>query len=125
MNAQGNFCPYCGRLLKTSAPVYTYAPVQPVALPQKKPVNGLGIAAFVLGIVSLLLGFYLFVASIVGIVLGAIGVARRKKYRLNGLAIAGLVMSCVACAIWFFIWIFSLFFFTSSFFYLFLLFALI
>lgn len=125
MNAQANFCPYCGRPLKTSAPAYTYAPVQPVALPQKKPVNGLGIAAFVLGIVSLLLGFYLFVVSIVGIVLGAIGVARRKKYRLNGLAIAGLVISCVAFVFWFFFWIFNVFFFASALFFLFFLFALV
>ena len=130
IDAQARFCSRCGRQLNTPAPVYTYAPVyapvQPAvpvqpAAPAKKPVNGLGIAAFVLGIVSLFLGFYLLAAAIVGIVLGAIGVARRKKYRLNGLAIAGLVLSCVACAFWLIIWIFVFYYLIAGVFLLFFL----
>ena len=74
----------------------------------QKPVNGLGIAAFVIGIVSLFFGFFLLILPITGIVLGTVAVVRRAYYRLNGLAIAGLVISCVACAFWlilFLIWL--------------------
>ena len=111
VNAQARFCTHCGKQLNNS-PQPT-APVQPIAPPQPKPVNGFGIAALVLGIVSLILGLYICPVSIVGIVLGAVGVAFRKKYRLNGMAIAGLVLSCVALLFWGFIW-FACFFVSFS-----------
>lgn len=101
-----NFCPRCGNRSAVPAPNYSCAPVQ--AAPVQKPVNGLGIAAFVIGIVSLFFGFFLLILPIVGIVLGTVAVVRRTYYRLNGLAIAGLVISCVACAFWlilFLIWL--------------------
>ena len=50
-----NFCPRCGNRSAVPAPNYSYAPVQAASV--QKPVNGLGIAAFVVGIVSLFLDF--------------------------------------------------------------------
>lgn len=120
VDEQTNFCPRCGGRLKGAvAPAQTAAPVQPIVPVQKKPVNGLGIAAFVLGIVSLFLGFYLFFVPIAGVVLGAIGVAYRNKYRLNGLAIAGLAISCAAFVLWLIIWIYALFYAMAGLFFLF------
>lgn len=108
------FCKYCGQQLQDDsafcyrcgarlAPPVTVAPPQS-AVPQKKPVNGFGIAAFVVGIVTAVLGIYLFIFAIAGIVLGAIGVARRKNYSSNWLAITGLVLSCAAFLFWTVIW---------------------
>ncbi len=119
IDEHANFCSHCGNALKTpvgapaqtaepaQTPVQTTAPAQPAPI-HTKPVNGLGIASFVIGIVTLLIGFISIIAyhfsfsfsSVVGIILGAIAVFRHEKYRLNGLAIAGLVMSCVAFAAW-------------------------
>lgn len=88
VDEQATFCTHCGgRLRGAAAPAQTLSPVQPIA-PAQKPVNGFGIAAFVIGIVCLFIGYYIFLVAAVGIVLGAIGVAYRKKYRVNGLAIA-------------------------------------
>ena len=81
--------------------------------------NGFGIASFVIGIVCLVLGVWLFWAAIAGIILGAVAVALRHKYSLNGLAVAGLVISCVALVLWALIWFWVLV--CSSAIYLFLL----
>ena len=87
-------CPYCGAGVRN-------APVEE----KKKPVNGLGIAGFVISILSLWLGMYFCIASILALVLSAVAVALRKKYSVNGLAIAGLVISCITTFIWGIIWI--------------------
>lgn len=115
------FCRHCGANLSVPAvaapPRYTAPPV-----PQKKPVNGFGIAAFVIGIITLLFGFfYIFFVAVVGIVLGSIGVARRKHYSLNGLAIAGLVLSCVALVLWAIVWFVLMYYFAVGLFLLFLI----
>lgn len=114
VDEQASFCSSCGARLK--AP-YIASP-QTITPPIKKPVNGLGIAAFVVGIVTLLLGIYIFGIAIAGIVLGSVGVARRNKYRLNGLAIAGLVISCVAFVFWLSVWIILIYTYLFSAFFL-------
>lgn len=54
----------------------------------------------IFGILAIILTWFLWylgvVFSIVGLILSAIGVAKRNNYRLAGLAIAGLVCSIVA-----------------------------
>lgn len=67
--------------------------------------NGLGIAGFVVSLVSLWLGLYFCIASVVGLILSAVAVAKREKYSLGGLAIAGLVVSIVSLMIWVVVWI--------------------
>ncbi len=132
LSDEAAFCPHCGaKLIKTdntaprqnaatqygtpqSAPI-PQVPVQP----QKLPLNGFGIASFVIGIVCLVLGVWLFWAAIAGIILGAVAVALWHKYSLNGLAVAGLVISCVALVLWALIWFWVLV--CSSAIYLFLL----
>lgn len=94
------FCFRCGAKI---APPATVASPQ-TATPAKKSVNGFGIAAFAIGIITVILGIYLFIFSIAGIVLGAVGVARRKNYSSNWLAITGLVLSCVAFVFWAVVW---------------------
>lgn len=85
-------CPHCG--------VKTVSQRNEIVLVEDKKVNGLGIAGFVVSLVSLLLGFYM-ICSIVGLVLSIVGVCRRKKYTsCNGLAIAGLVIGCVSTVFW-------------------------
>ena len=94
INDEAVVCPHCG-VATTNAP----------AAQQKKPINGLGIAGFVVSILSLWLGMYFCIASIIGLVLSSVAVALRNKYSLNGLAIAGLVISCISVFIWGIIWI--------------------
>ncbi len=55
--------------------------------------------------VSLWLGLYFCIASVVGLILSAVAVAKREKYSLGGLAIAGLVVSIVSLMIWVVVWI--------------------
>lgn len=111
VDEQANFCPHCGGRLNTPAavPPQTAAPMQPIAPAQKKPVNGFGIAALVIGIICLFAGYYIFFVAIAGIVLGAVGVAYRNKFSANGIATAGLVISCVAFGLWGVIWFFRIF----------------
>ncbi|MDD9205083.1 DUF4190 domain-containing protein, partial [Georgenia sp. 10Sc9-8] len=71
---------------------------------QEQPRNGLGIAALVVGIVSLLVAWLPFIGlisvlgGVVGIVLGAMGLKRvgRGEATNRGTAVAGIVVSVVA-----------------------------
>ena len=117
-----SFCPECGAKVgaPTEQPKKRYAPASivktaggrsaptrrsaPTAAPgssrrNKKPVNALGIAGFVLSIISLW-GGSVFVVPIVGLILSAIGVAQREKYSSSGFATAGLVISIVTLVFW-------------------------
>ena len=90
-------CPYCGVPVNTAATA--------VGTPEKH-INGIGIAGFVVSILSLWLGMYYVIASLVALGLSIAAFCMRKKYNsCNGLAIAGLVISIVSTTIWLFIYI--------------------
>lgn len=92
------YCKNCGREISPDAALCPYcgAKVEPQ---NKKPINALGIAGFVLSILSLW-GGSVFVVPIVGLILSAIGVAQREKYSSNAFATAGLVISIVTLVFW-------------------------
>ncbi len=85
-------CPYCGVLVKSGA-------VE--GEEKKKGVNGVGIAGFVLSLLSLWLGTYFCIVPVIALVLSSVGVGLKKKFgSCNGLAIAGLVISIIALVFW-------------------------
>ena len=109
--ADAAFCPYCGArqedepLQASSVPPYSgqtqYSAGGYRAVPAEleKPINNLGIAGMIVGLVSLWLSWVLFlglVASIVAIVSSGVALSRRNSYRMNGFAVAGLVLGLVA-----------------------------
>ncbi|MDE6075371.1 MAG: zinc ribbon domain-containing protein [Clostridia bacterium] len=114
-------CPHCGVLaVKNGAPRFygqpAQQPVQPAQQPvqiiqqpaqptEQKSTNGLGIAGFVIGLISLLGGIYFCIPAVAGFIFSVFAVINRKRYKsCNGLAIAGLVISSVALAVWFSLW---------------------
>lgn len=120
INDEAVVCPHCGVLTTNGASAFYGQPVPPAQplrnydapaqlpgqLPaQTKGVNGLGIAGFVVGLVSLFAGVYFCIPAVVGLILSIFAVMNRKKYKsCGGLAIAGLVISAVALAFWFIVW---------------------
>lgn len=96
---------------QTPPPAPQYAqqtpPPAPIYVaPQQKKVNGIGIAGFVVSLISLGLGVYFCIVPIAALVLSAVAMGLRAKYNsCNGLAIAGLVISIVAVVFWAIIWI--------------------
>lgn len=92
------YCKNCGREVAANATLCPNcgAKIEPQ---NKKPINALGIAGFVLSLISLW-GGSVFVVPIVGLILSAIGVAQREKYSSNGFATAGLVISIVTLVFW-------------------------
>ncbi|MDE6373920.1 MAG: zinc-ribbon domain-containing protein [Clostridia bacterium] len=115
------FCPHCGSQTLNTAGGQPQAQQQPQVTPVGQPnvqpfnvapqtepkgTNGLGIAGFVLGLLSLYLGVYFCITPIVGLVLSIIGVTKMKTFKsCNGLAIAGLVISIIATVIWGLVWL--------------------
>ena len=93
----------------SGAPAPMPAPMQQpgyVQQPQPSGTNGLGIAGFVLGLLSLGLGFYFCITPIIALVLSIVGVVKMKNYQsCNALAIVGLVLSIIATIIWGLVWI--------------------
>jgi hypothetical protein len=78
---------------------------QPYQQPVKLPVNGLGIAGFVVSILSSYLSIYFCIASVVGLILSIIGYHKRSQYSYNGFALAGIIISAVTLFIWLLVWI--------------------
>lgn len=73
----------------------------------KGKANKLGIAGFVVSLVSLGLGYYYAIASIVGLVLSAVAFGTRKKYdKYNGFALAGMIIGIVSTVIWVIVYIY-------------------
>lgn len=97
-------CPGCGVLVygrKLEVPANLENPEA-----VEKKVNGLGIAAFVVSLISLWMGMWFMVPSFAALGLGIPAFVIRKKYnRCNGLAIAGFIISIVSTAFWMFMWI--------------------
>ena len=86
------FCNSCGAPLQQAQPVYAAAP--------ELPGKGFGVASMVLGIISLALFCFWYLAlpcAIVSLILGSIGTSKAKQVGMkNGMATAGIVLSCVA-----------------------------
>ena len=91
---QGKFCAYCGNEIGEETFVCPYCGIR-----IEEKTNGLGIAGFVLSLVSLAF-MYMAVLQVIAFVFAVIAVGGRKKYcRANGLAVAGLVISCISICI--------------------------
>lgn len=112
------FCRHCGKEIDDKAVVCVYCGIptdnkmqwsapqqQQWQQVEQKKVNAFGIAGFVVSLVSLWLGFFFCIASIVGLVLSIVGMVNMKKCRVNGLAIAGLVIGIVSVFLWTLWWI--------------------
>lgn len=103
------FCKNCGKEIDDKAAICPHCGVQVKSLngdDGEKRINGIGIAAFVISILSLWLGMFYMIASFVALGLSIAAFVMRKKYNsCNGLAIAGLVISIVSTAIWVLVWI--------------------
>jgi len=96
------FCKNCGKEIDDKAAVCVYCGVPTKAeREEKEKTNGFGIAGFVVSLVSLWLGSFYCLASIVGLVLSIIGMSKSKVCgKCNGLAVAGLVISIISLVIW-------------------------
>lgn len=101
------FCKNCGKEIDDNASVCIHCGVATGLRKEadEKKVNAFGIAGFVMSLVSLWLGAYFCIASIVGLVLSIVGMVNAKKCRVNGLAIAGLVIGIISTVIWAIVWI--------------------
>lgn len=91
-----------------------YQPYQPQGQPYytpgpKQPSKGMGIAAMILGIASIVLFwtvYFAMICAIVGLILGIIG---RKSNRTDGMALAGIITSAIGLAIFVLILVFVFF----------------
>lgn len=101
------FCKNCGKEIddKASVCVYCGVAVEKEQAVEVKKINAFGIAGFVVSLVSLYLGIYFCIASVVGLVLSIVGMVQSKKYRLNGFAIAGLVLGIISLLVWAIVWL--------------------
>lgn len=104
LNENAVICPYCG---VATSKMGNNMPAPQTYGSQPKKTNGMGIAGFVVGLIGMLGGNYLFlVPGIVGLILSIIGMVQMKKCNsCNGLAIAGLVIGIVSFIFWLIIWI--------------------
>lgn len=112
------FCGVCGQAQNAAepqAPVYQapVQPQQPVYVAPQVPVNpyaqpaipgkGLGVAAMVLGIISLVLFCIWYLAipcAIIGAALGGTAQSKAKAAGVkNGMAVAGITCSCIALGV--------------------------
>lgn len=77
---------------------------QYAAFPQQKSTNGLAIASFVLGLLSIFACWLGVLTGVIGLVLGFIGLrqtnADPERVGGRGLAIAGIVLSGIATVLW-------------------------
>lgn len=101
------FCKNCGKEIDDKASVCIYCGVATEEKTETavKRVNAFGIAGFVVSLVSLYLGIYFCIASVVGLVLSIVGMVQAKKCRLNGFAIAGLVLGIISLVVWAIVWL--------------------
>lgn len=102
------YCKNCGKEIDDKAAVCVYCGVPTKeAAGEKNKVNGLGVAGFILSLLSLWLGMYYCIASILGLILSAVGMGKSKECsKCNGLAVAGLILSILSLLIWLLVWLF-------------------
>lgn len=127
-----DFCPNCGKKIERSAEraqaedisIMKTADEKSVAITandenrtqpadarkiEPKGVNGLAIAGFVVSLLSLGLGYFYAIASVIGLILSAVSMGMRKKYAsCNGLGIAGLVIGIISTVIWLIVWLYTI-----------------
>ncbi|MDE7084487.1 MAG: zinc ribbon domain-containing protein [Clostridia bacterium] len=103
------FCKNCGKQIDDKASICIYCGVatgiNEAVKTEERKVNAFGIAGFVVSLVSLWLGMYFCIASIIGLALSIVGMVNAKKCKLNGFAIAGLVLGIISLVIWAIVWI--------------------
>lgn len=87
-------CVHCGVATDLAATTVAPAPAE------TKKVNVVGIIGFAVSFLSLGLGVYFCIASIVGLVLSIVGMVQAKNSSLNGFAVAGLVLGIISLIIW-------------------------
>lgn len=95
------FCTNCGAPVEAQAPqTYNATPVYNAPQPAAVPGKGLAITSMVLGIISLALFCFWYLAipcAIVGLILGAVAINKSRITGIkNNMAIAGVACSCVA-----------------------------
>ena len=108
------FCPFCGakadgvagqgaeQSVCYGAPATGNGLYPQIAPPQQKPMNGIGLAGMIVGIIAAVFCWMpvLGLASgIVGIVLSVKGLRRNAQCSMGGFAVAGLVLSIIGTAI--------------------------
>ncbi len=109
------YCTKCGKELNDNAVICVNCgvPTRNMAiqtgiqpqLGQEKKLNALGLAGFIVGLLSLWLGAYFLIASIVGLTLSIVGMTKMKNCKSNGFAIAGLIISICSLLFWTFMWL--------------------
>lgn len=100
------FCKNCGKEIDDNAVVCVHCGVATgKSIEEVKKTNGFGIAGFVIGLLSLVLGVYFCITSVIGIVFSIIGIKKATQCSVNGLAVAGLVISILSLVIWALVWI--------------------
>ena len=108
------YCTHCGQQLDDNAVICVNCGVatrnfnviqEARNVVQEKKINGLGLAGFIVSLLSLYFGAYFFVSSIVGLTLSIVGMVKAKNCRLNGFAIAGLVLGIISLLFWLIMWI--------------------
>lgn len=73
------FCKNCGKEIDDKAEICVYCGVSTKEAKEEKKTNAFGIAGFVVSFLSLWLGIYFCIASIVGVVLSIVGINNSKK----------------------------------------------
>lgn len=109
------FCPSCGAVMETAQVTGNAQVCSPIQVPQymvaqtpQKPMNGVGLAGMIIGILSYVLCWipvFDFILGLIGVILSGVGLSRKERYRLNGFAVAGLVLSIIGLVIGFIIMI--------------------
>ncbi len=67
-----------------------------------KPMNGVGLAGMIIGILSYIFCWVPvldFILGLIGVILSGVGLSRKERYRLNGFAVAGLVLGIIGLVI--------------------------
>lgn len=114
------YCKKCGSLLDDDAVVCPNCGVPTdnyyaSAAPIFKRTNGLGIAGFVISLLSIVLGYLYCIPSIIAFALSLAGHLNRKNCtNANGLALAGIIISVATFVFWLIILIIAAVIYFSS-----------